>query len=112
MTGRPNASPDANGASRTWPAIWDALIAELSDDQLDQLADALAPRIAERLHRVADDGWLRGADAIATHIGAPRSRVYALASARRIPVERDGSALIARKAELDEWLRGGGARRP
>jgi predicted RNase H-like HicB family nuclease len=59
----------------------------------------------------AKDGWLRGADRIAAYIDAPRSRVYALASARRIPVHRDGSALIARRSELDRWLlQGGGLR--
>jgi hypothetical protein len=36
-------------------------------------------------------------------------RVYALASAGRIPVHHDGSALIARRSELDDWLRSGGA---
>jgi hypothetical protein len=58
------------------------------------------------------DGWLRGADKIAAYIDSPRSRVYALASARRIPVHHDGSALIARRSELDQWLRSGGGRRP
>lgn len=88
-----------------------ALLAELSEVDLDHLADLLAPRMAVRLSR-QDDAWLRGADAIATHIGAPRSRVYALTSAKRIPVQRDGSALIARRSELDAWLRDGGAKRP
>jgi hypothetical protein len=48
----------------------------------------------------------------ADYIGAPRSRVCAPASAGRIPVERDGSALICRQSELDAWLRAGGGRRP
>jgi hypothetical protein len=50
--------------------------------------------------------------AIAGLRDSPRSRVYALTSARRIPVHRDGSALIARRSELDSWLRAGGGRRP
>jgi excisionase family DNA binding protein len=59
-------------------------------------------------------GELIGAitERIASYIDSPRSRVYALASARRIPVHRDGSALIARRSELDRWLRAGGGRRP
>jgi excisionase family DNA binding protein len=90
-----------------------ALIDQLDDHALDQLAGALAPRIARCIRtEVAVDGWLRGADQIAEYIGAPRSRVYALTSARRLPVERDGSNLIARRSELDAWLRAGGARRP
>jgi hypothetical protein len=98
-------------------AILDALLNELingdDDTALARLADKLAPLLVNRLAPpAAGDGWLRGADQIASHIGSPRSRVYALSSARRIPVQRDGSALIARKSDLDAWLRGGGGKRP
>jgi excisionase family DNA binding protein len=92
-------------------ALADALLAELDDNALDALADRLAPRLAAR-QPARDDGWLRGADRIADYIDAPRSRVYALVSAGRIPVERDGSSLIARMSELDAWLRAGGGKRP
>jgi excisionase family DNA binding protein len=88
-----------------------ALLQALDDQALDELADELAPRIAQRLEE-QPDGWLRGAQPIASYIGAPTSRVYALSSAGRIPVERDGSALLARKSDLDAWLRAGGGRRP
>lgn len=87
-----------------------ALIAELDDAALDELAARLAPRLARQSGQ--DDGWLRGADRIAAYIDAPRSRVYALASAGQIPVRRDGSALIARRSELDRWITDGGGRRP
>ena len=97
-------------------AILDALLTELIDGDevtLAQLADRLAPLLAERLIQTNSvDGWLRGADQIAAYIGSPRSRVYALASARRIPVQRDGSALVARRSELDSWLLCGGGKRP
>ncbi|SEH10160.1 hypothetical protein [Thermoleophilum album] len=85
----------------------------LPAELIDHLAERVAEILAER-RQVPDDGWLRGADAIARYIDAPRSRVYALASCTppRIPVHRDGSALIARKSELDDWLRNGGGRRP
>jgi excisionase family DNA binding protein len=89
-----------------------ALLAELSDADLDALVDVLAPRLAARFAAPADDGWLRGASEIAEYIGAPRSRVFALSSAGRMPVHRDGSALIARRSELDAWLLDGGGRRP
>lgn len=39
-----------------------------------------------------------------------RSRVYGLVSAHRIPIHHDGSALIARRSELDAWLLAGGGR--
>jgi hypothetical protein len=92
-------------------ALAAALLAELDDETLDTLAERLAPRLAARTIP-SDDGWLRGADKIAGYIDAPRSRVYALTSAKRIPCHRDGSNLIARKSELDAWLLSGGATRP
>jgi hypothetical protein len=84
-------------------------------DMADDLIEQIARRAAELVRQSpaeTDDGWLRGADKIADYIDSPRSRVYALVSARRIPVHHDGSALIARRSELDRWLRAGGGRRP
>lgn len=82
---------------------------------LEKLVDAITAQVAE-LVAVPDsepeDGWLRGADRIAGYLDCPRSRVYALTSARRIPVHHDGSSLVARRSELDRWLRDGGGRRP
>jgi hypothetical protein len=82
-------------------------------DLLEAIAERAAELVAER-HAAIDDGWLRGADQIAEYIAAPTSRVYALASCKppRIPVERDGSALIAKRSELDAWVRSGGGKRP
>jgi hypothetical protein len=85
-----------------------ALVAELTDADLDALAELLKPRLAVQV----EDGWLRGAEKIADYIDCPASRVYALSSAQRIPVERDGSTLIARKSDLDAWIRAGGGKRP
>ena len=88
----------------------DALLGSLDDAALRDLAERLTPYLERER---AEDGWLRGAERIAAYIDAPPSRVYALTSAGgRIPVHRDGSALIARKSELDAWVREGGARRP
>ncbi|HYB29600.1 MAG TPA: hypothetical protein VEF89_23520 [Solirubrobacteraceae bacterium] len=71
--------------------ILDASLNELIDGDdrtLAQLADKLAPLLVDRIVApAAGDGWLRGADQIASYIGSPRSRVYALASAGRIPVQ-------------------------
>lgn len=90
-----------------------SLVDGLDDAALARLAERLAPYLADG-RPVAEDGWLRGADRIAEYIGAPRSRVYALAGCQppRIPVRRDGSALIARRSELDAWLEHGGGKRP
>ncbi|MHB8492764.1 MAG: MerR family transcriptional regulator [Solirubrobacteraceae bacterium] len=89
-------------------ALADALLRQLDDEALDALAERLAPR----LRPPPEDRWFRGAESIACYLDCPISRVYALVAARRIPVERDGSSLIARRSELDAWLRSGGGKRP
>jgi excisionase family DNA binding protein len=91
-------------------ALADALLRELDEAALAELAERLQPYLAPA--QPVDEGWLRGAEQIAAHIGCPRSRVYALTGAGRIPVHRDGTALLARKSELDAWLLNGGGRRP
>jgi hypothetical protein len=90
--------------------LGDALLRELDDAALDELADRVAQRLSRQSARA--DGWLRGAKKIAAYIDAPESRVYALTSAGRIPIERDGSNLVARRADLDAWIRSGGGKRP
>jgi len=89
-----------------------AISFDVGEELVERIARRAAELLAERPDEAAEDGWLRGAERIAAYIDAPRSRVYALASARRIPVHRDGSALIARRSELDRWLLSGGGRRP
>lgn len=93
----------ANGAA--------PLAVALPDDLVEAIAERAAEILADRA-AAPEDGWLRGADQIAAYIDCPRSRVYALTSARRIPVHHDGSALIARRSELDRWVRDGGGVRP
>lgn len=85
------------------------------DELIEQIAERAAELVAQRSVSPAGqsaDGWVRGAKAIGEYVDAPHSRIYALASAKRIPVHRDGSALIARRSELDAWVRNGGGRRP
>lgn len=84
---------------------------DIGDELVDRIAKRATELIASREAAGANDGWLRGADKIAAYIDAPRSRVYALVSAKEIPVHHDGSALIARPSELDAWLLAGGGRR-
>ncbi len=80
----------------------------VADELVERIARRAAEILGEQASAPAEDGWLRGAERIAAYLDCPRSRVYALASARRIPIHHDGSALIARRSELDEWLIGGG----
>ena len=88
-----------------------AISLNVADELVEQIAHRAAELLTEQSDKPVEDGWLRGAERIAAYIDAPRSRVYALASARRIPVHHDGSALIARCSELDQWLLRGGGRR-
>lgn len=94
--------------------ITEPIALTLPAELLEQLARRVAELLADRHTPAATDGWLRGAEAIAAYIDAPASRVYALASCKpaRIPVHHDGSALIAKRAELDAWLLAGGGKRP
>jgi len=85
---------------------------DIGDELVERIAQRAAELVQQNGESEVEDGWLRGADKIADYIDSPRSRVYALVSARRIPVHHDGSALIARRSDLDGWLRSGGGRRP
>lgn len=86
------------------------LSVDISDDLVEQIAERAAELVAGWQDGEGD--WLRGADRIAAYIDSPRSRVYALVSAGRIPVYHDGAALVARRPDLDAWLIAGGAKRP
>lgn len=89
-----------------------ALLTELDDETLAMLADRLAPIIASRMAAPEQPvPWL-DVDGAAQHLVCPRSRIYALVSARRIPHHRDGSRLLFRREELDDWVRTGGGIRP
>ncbi len=87
------------------------LSVDIGDELVERIAERAAELVAHRSGETVGDDWLRGADKIAAYIDSPRSRVYGLVSARRIPVHHDGSALIARRSELDAWLLNGGGRR-
>jgi excisionase family DNA binding protein len=81
-----------------------------------ELLDALTARVEQLLEERAserreDEPWMRVEQA-ATYLACPRSRIYALASARRIPHRKDGSRLLFRPSELDAWLDLGGGKRP
>jgi excisionase family DNA binding protein len=93
-------------------ALAAALLAEMDDETLMTLADRLVPILASRIgpdeHAFP---WL-DVEGAAKHLACPRSRVYALVSARRIPHYKDCSRLLFRREELDDWVRAGGGRRP
>ncbi len=78
-----------------------------------EFIEAVAERVADLLDERAarSDPWL-SVDQAAEHIGAPKSRVYALVSARRIAFCKDGSRVLFKASELDAWIRRGGGVRP
>jgi excisionase family DNA binding protein len=81
----------------------------VTDKQLELIARRAADLVDDRER--SPDGFLDAA-AAAAFLACPRSRVYALVSAKRIPHHRDGSRLLFDRAELRAWVRAGGAKRP
>ena len=93
-------------------SIATALIAELTEQDLDTLAELLAPRLADRLdvNRHAEP-WL-GVQEAATHLGFSTSQIYQLCHKRQsngFPVTKNGSRSFFRASELDAWRNTQGA---
>lgn len=78
------------------------------------IPDELVERVAEQAAAIVrgsaepDAGWL-GVEQAAEYIACPRSRIYRLVHLGRIPHEHEGSRLLFNRAELDNWIRAGGA---
>lgn len=88
------------------------LLAELDEEALAILADRLGPLLVPWLSQNHQpESWLDVPQA-SEYLACPRSRIYALVSTGRIPHHKDGSRLLFRREELDEWVRAGGGRRP
>jgi hypothetical protein len=86
-----------------------ALLAELDDQALDELARLLAPRIAV-VAGEAPAGWLAPA-AAAEYLGVGRKRVYDLKSCGALePDGYDGRTPLWRRDTLDAYARSGGRR--
>jgi excisionase family DNA binding protein len=87
---------------------------ELSIALPPELLEAIAERVLELIadrHQPEQDRFLDVAGA-AEFLSCPARRIYALVSARRVPHHKDGSRLLFDPAELREYVRNGGARRP
>lgn len=83
----------------------------LPPELVEAIAERVAQLLAEREQPAEADGYL-DVDGAAAFLACPKSRVYTLASCKRIPVERDGSRLLFKRSLLDAWVREGGAKRP
>jgi len=87
------------------------LSVDLPDELVEQIAQRAAAILADREPSAASLGYLDVAGA-AGYLACPVSRVYALTSAGRLPVHRDGSRLLFDRAELRDYIDHGGAKRP
>jgi excisionase family DNA binding protein len=81
-------------------------VSDLARALLDELAGD--PVALERLRELVDDGrgpepWVDVGQA-AEHLGCKRQRIYDLVHQRAIPHRKDGSRLLFRRSELDDWL--------
>jgi excisionase family DNA binding protein len=85
--------------------------------QVDEKSlEALAQRVLALIRKKdrflpVEEGFV-DVQGAADFLACPKSRIYALVSARRLPHHRDGSRLLFDPAELREYVAAGGARRP
>jgi len=85
-------------------ALAAGLLAELDDDALDALAEALLPRLATRLGpNQGASPWLSAQDA-ARHLACSRGRLYDLVQIGKLQPRRDGRRLLFKLADLDAYL--------
>jgi len=83
-----------------------ALIAQMDDEALAELAERLAPFFPQPSTPEADR-WLSTRDA-AEYLGITANALHKLTAARAIPFEQDGPGAKCwfRRSELDAWRRG------
>jgi excisionase family DNA binding protein len=79
-----------------------------------ELVDAVVERVLERLSASQPPAIVGFLDVqgAADFLACPKSRIYALVSAGRLPHYRDGSRLLFDREELRAYVRNGGATRP
>jgi excisionase family DNA binding protein len=82
------------------------MLEQASPEAVARFAERVADSLAERR-----SPWMTAAQA-AEYIAAPKSRVRKLTSTGDLPSHQDGSRRLYRRDELDEFIRGGGAKSP
>ena len=88
-----------------------ALTLDITEELIERIAERATELVAEQSDIGEDDSFLDVA-AAAEFLACPRSRIYALVSARRLPHHHDGSRLLFDRRELRQYVHDGGARRP
>jgi excisionase family DNA binding protein len=90
-----------------------ALTVDFPPELVEQIAVRAAEIVAERTDPADPDaGGFLDVERAADFLACPKSRVYSLVSAGRIPHHRDGSRLLFDRTELRAYVAAGGARRP
>ena len=85
-------------------AIVRALLEDLGPDDLAELADRLAPLLADRLGQTQGvSPWLN-AEQAAEYLATSRGRLYDLVQLGRLEPRRDGRRLLFHRADLDRYL--------
>ena len=70
---------------------------------LDALADAIAARVAARLHQ-SEDPRLLTVDEAAVYIGRTPKALRHMIASGAIPAVREGSRVHLDRADLDQWI--------
>ncbi len=83
----------------------------LDDDAVDALTRVVEQRLSEVRDEPRRSPWLTAAEA-AEYLRCPVSRVRKLTMTRELPSHRDGRRVLYNAAELDEFIRRGGAKSP
>lgn len=76
------------------------------------LFEAIAHRAADLVTQESSPDPYLDTKHAAEYLDCGKSRLHTLVSIRRIPHHRDGTRLLFRRSELDEWIRNGGGKRP
>lgn len=87
-------------------SLYIGLRTEFDSDILDQLADALAPRL-EKIRKPSEDSWIDSKEA-AVYLGVTQASLYQHTAARAIPFSQNevGGKMFFKRSELDAWRRG------
>jgi excisionase family DNA binding protein len=92
-------------------AVLPSLSLQIDEGSLAQLAERVVGLLGEKRALVPAENFL-DVEGAAEFLACPKSRIYALVSARRLPHHRDGSRLLFDRTELRDFVLAGGARRP
>ncbi len=101
---RENPSPKDRSARAPAARSLRGLNLPIPDTLLDDIADRVLALMGER----QNTRWLTVEQA-AAHLACSKHRLYGLASEERVPHHHEGRRLVFDKAELDRWVRAGGA---